>query len=170
MTVFGERVWKELNGEPCLDLDQVAPRKKQICPSRSFGTTIFEYSDMEEAVSTFAGMCALKLRRQHSCAFSLMVFVGCMNDVRPGTHTYLNSVVKLMVPSNNTMEIVRHVLLALKAIYRKGMRYKKAGVIVMDLVLDAAIQQNLFYTEDREKLSMLMDVIDELNNGLVKRG
>lgn len=168
MTVFGERVWKELNGEPCLDLDQVAPRKKQICTSRSFGTTIFEYSDMEEAVSTFAGMCALKLRRQHSCAFTLMVFVGCMNDARPDTHTYLNSVVKLMVPSNNTMEIVRHALLALKAIYRKGVRYKKAGVIVMDLVPDAAIQQNLFYTEDREKLSMLMDVIDELNNGLVK--
>ena len=38
----------------------------------------------------------------------------------------------------------------------------------MDLVPDAAIQQNLFYTEDREKLSMLMDVIDDLNNGLVK--
>ncbi|MFT0577694.1 Y-family DNA polymerase [Bacteroides thetaiotaomicron] len=168
MTVFGERVWKELNGEPCLDLDQVAPRKKQICTSRSFGTTIFEYSDMEEAVSTFAGMCALKLRRQHSCAFTLMVFVGCMNDARPGTHIYLNSVVKLMVPSNNTMEIVRHALLALKAIYRKGVGYKKAGVIVMDLVPDAAIQQNLFYTEDREKLSMLMNVIDELNNGLVK--
>ena len=144
MTVFGERVWKELNGEPCLDLDQVTPRKKQICTSRSFGTTIFEYSDMEEAVSTFAGMCALKLRRQHSCAFSLMVFVGCMNDARPGTHIYLNSVVKLMVPSNNTMEIVRHALLALKAIYRKGVGYKKAGVIVMDLVPDAAIQQNLF--------------------------
>ncbi len=62
MTVFGERVWKELNGYSCLDLDQVAIRKKQICTSRSFGITITDYSDMEEAVSTFAGMCAYKLR------------------------------------------------------------------------------------------------------------
>lgn len=29
MTVFGERVWKELNGYSCLDLDQVAIRKNR---------------------------------------------------------------------------------------------------------------------------------------------
>lgn len=168
MTVFGERVWKELNGEPCLDLDQVSPRKKQICTSRSFGTTIYDYSDMEEAVATFAGMCAFKLRKQHSCAFSLMVFVGCTEDSRSGSHNYLNSVVKLLVPSNITTDIVHHALIGLKNIYRKGVGYKKAGVIVMDLVPDDAIQQNLFYQEDREKLSRLMEVIDELNSGLIK--
>lgn len=168
MTVFGERVWKELNGEPCLELDHVSPRKKQICTSRSFGTTIYEYSDMEEAVATFAGMCAAKLRKQRSCAFSLLVFVGCTEDSRSGSHAYLNSVVKLMVPSNITTDIVRHALIALKNIYRKGVGYKKAGVIVMDLVPDDAIQQNLFYQENREKLSRLMEVIDELNCGLIK--
>lgn len=168
MTVFGERVWKELNGYSCLDLDQVAIRKKQICTSRSFGITITDYSDMEEAVSTFAGMCAYKLRKQHSCAFSLMVFVGCANNSRQGSHTYINSVVKLPVPSSNTTEIVRYALLALKNIYRRGVGYKKAGVIVMDLVSDDAIQQNLFYTEDSAKLSRLMEVIDELNKGQTK--
>lgn len=168
MTMFGERVWKELNGEPCLDLDQVTPRKKQICTSRSFGNTIYNYSDMEEAVATFAGMCAAKLRKQHSCAFSLMVFVGCAKDSRSGAYTYLNSVVKLLVPSNVTTDIVRHALIALKNIYRKGVGYKKAGVIVMELVPDDAIQQNLFYQQDQEKLSKLMEVLDKLNSGLMK--
>lgn len=168
MTVLGERVWKELNGVPCLDLDLVTPRKKQICTSRSFGSTIFEYSDMEETISTFAGMCASKLRKQHSCAFSLMVFVGCAYDSQQGAHTYLNSVIKLMVPSNNTTEIVRHALLALKRIYRTGVGYKKAGVIVMDLLPNTTIQQNLFYAEDWEKQSRLMTVIDELNNGQIR--
>lgn len=169
MTVFGERVWKELNGESCLDLDQVIPRKKQICTSRSFGTTIYGYSDMEEAVATFAEMCAVKLRKQHSCAFSLLVFVGCTEDSRSGFHAFFNSVVKLMVPSNITTDIVRHALIALKNIYRKGVGYKKAGVIVMDLVPDDAIQQNLFYKEDREKLSRLMEAIDELNSKGIKK-
>lgn len=169
MTVFGERVWKELNGESCLDLDQIIPRKKQICTSRSFGTTIYGYSDMEEAVATFAEMCAVKLRKQHSCAFSLLVFVGCTEDSRFGSHAFLNSVVKLMVPSNITTDIVRHALIALKNIYRKGVGYKKAGVIVMDLVPDDAIQQNLFYKEDREKLSRLMEAIDELNSKGIKK-
>lgn len=169
MTVFGERVWKELNGESCLDLDQVIPQKKQICTSRSFGTTIYGYSDMEEAVATFAEMCAVKLRKQHSCAFSLLVFVGCTEDSRSGSHAFLNSVVKLMVPSNITTDIVRHALIALKNIYRKGVGYKKAGVIVMDLVPDDAIQQNLFYKEDREKLSRLMEAIDELNSKGIKK-
>lgn len=169
MTVFGERVWKELNGESCLDLDQIIPRKKQICTSRSFGTTIYGYSDMEEAVATFAEMCAVKLRKQHSCAFSLLVFVGCTEDSRFGSHAFLNSVVKLMVPSNITTDIVRHALIALKNIYRKGVGYKKAGVIVMELVPDDAIQQNLFYKEDREKLSKLMEAIDELNSKGIKK-
>lgn len=123
---------------------------------------------MEEAISTFAGMCALKLRKQHSCAFSLMVFVGYAYDSQQGAHTYLNSVIKLMVPSNNTTEIVRHALLALKRIYRKGVGYKKAGVIVMDLLPDTAIQQNLFYAEDWRKQSKLMTVIDELNSGQIR--
>lgn len=168
MTVFGERVWKELNGESCLELEQVISRKKQICTSRSFGNTIYNYSDMEEAVATFAGMCAAKLRKQHSCAFSLLVFVGCTEDSRSGSHTYLNSVVKLQVPSNVTTDIVRCALIGLKNIYRRGVGYKKAGVIVMDLVPDDAIQQNLFYQQDREKLSKLMEVIDKLNSGLIK--
>lgn len=169
MTVFGERVWKELNGEPCLDLDLVAPRKKQICTSRSFGSTIFEYSDMEEAVSTFAGMCASKLRKQHSCAFSLMLFVAHANSSFDGKrHSYVNSIAKLPVPSNSTGEIVRHALIALRNIYRKGVGYKKAGVIVMDVIPDNAIQQNLFFAEDHKKLSQLMEVIDSLNSGLPK--
>jgi len=37
MTVQGERLWCELNGEPAVDIDDLDVPKKSICTSRSFG-------------------------------------------------------------------------------------------------------------------------------------
>lgn len=166
MTVFGERVWRELNGEACLNLNLVVAPKKQICTSRSFGNAITEYSDFEEAVTTFASMCSKKLRNQHSCAFSLMTFVSYTENYRDNMpREYANSVVKLPVSTNSTLEIVEYALLALRHIYQKGRWYKNAGVMLMDISSDEAIQQNLFDNTDREKHAKLMAVIDDLNSG-----
>lgn len=165
MTVVGERTWKELNNESCIDLEQIEPAKKQICTSRSFGETLSELDDLKEAVATFASLSAAKLRKQHSCARSLMVFIHTNNFREDLPQSFENRVMKLPVSTNSTMEIVNYALLALKGIYRKGYRYKKAGVILMDITSDNAIQQNMFDTIDREKHTKLMEVVDRLNNG-----
>lgn len=165
MTVVGERTWKELNNESCIDLEQIEPAKKQICTSRSFGETLTDVEDLKEAVATFASLCAGKLRKQHSCARSLMVFIHTNNFREDLPQSFENRVVKLPVSTNSTMEIVNYALLALKGIYHKGYRYKKAGVILMDITPDNAVQQNIFDTVDREKHTKLMEVIDRLNNG-----
>ena len=53
MTIVGERTWLELNGEPCIELEQVAPDKKQILTSRSFGAMVTEYVPLSESVDSF---------------------------------------------------------------------------------------------------------------------
>lgn len=131
MTVVGERIWKELNGESCIDLELVTPAKKQICTSRAFGQTITEIDELEEVVSSFAGICAGKLRKQHSCARSLMVFIHTNNFREDLPQYFQNCVIKLPVPTSDTSEIVHYALVALRNIYRKGYWYKKAGVIIM---------------------------------------
>lgn len=165
MTVVGERTWKELNGEPCIDLELVTPDKKQICTSRAFGEAISEIEGLEEAVSSYASICAGKLRKQRSCAQALMVFIHTNNFREDLPQYFQNCVVKLPVPTNNTPEIVHYALIALRNIYRKGYFFKKAGVIIIDIVPDSAIQQNLFDNVDRERQKKLMKVVDRLNSG-----
>lgn len=165
MTVVGERTWKELNGEPCIDMEQIAPAKKQICTSRAFGQTIADIEGLKEAVSSFASICAGKLRKQKSCAQSLMVFIHTNNFREDLPQYFKNCVIKLPVPTNRTPEIVHYAIAALLNIYRKGYYFKKAGVILMDIVPDNAIQQNIFDVVDREKHKKLMEVVDRLNNG-----
>lgn len=165
MTVVGERTWKELNGEPCIDLELVTPDKKQICTSRAFSEAISEIEGVEEAVSSYASICAGKLRKQRSCAQALMVFIHTNNFREDLPQYFQNCVVKLPVPTNNTPEIVHYALIALRNIYRKGYFFKKAGVIIIDIVPDSAIQQNMFDNVDRERLKKLMKVVDRLNSG-----
>lgn len=165
MTVVGERTWKELNGEPCIDLELVTPDKKQICTSRAFGEAISEIEGLEEAVSSYASICAGKLRKQRSCAQALMVFIHTNNFREYLPQYFQNCVVKLPLPTNNTPEIVHYALIALRNIYRKGYFFKKAGVIIIDIVPDSAIQQNMFDNVDRERQKKLMKVVDRLNSG-----
>ena len=169
MTVVGERMWKELNGESCIDMELAPAPKKQICTSRSFGHMVTDLAEMEEAVSTYASMCAEKLRAQKSCAASLMVFIHTNNFRSDLPQYYKNFVIKLPVPTNSTLELVKYALAALRLIFVKGYQFKKAGVIITEIVDDNAVQMNLFDNFDREKHAKLMKVMDRLNSGFDNR-
>ncbi len=168
MTVTGEQLWKELNGISCIDMEFAPPAKKTICTSRAFGQTIADLEGLKESVSTYAAICAEKLRKQKSCALSLMVFIHT-NNFREDLPQYLqNSVIEFPVATNSTIEIVKYALIALKRIYKKGYQFKKAGVTITEIIPDAAIQTNIFDNVDREKHARLMSVVDQLNDGFKK--
>lgn len=168
MTVTGEQLWKELNGISCIDMEFVPPAKKTICTSRAFGQTITDLEELKESVSTYAAICAEKLRKQKSCALSLMVFIHT-NNFREDQPQYLqNSVIEFPVATNSTIEIVKYALIALKRIYKKGYQFKKAGVTITEIIPDTAIQTNIFDNVDREKHARLMSVVDQLNDGFKK--
>lgn len=165
MTVVGERTWLELHGESCIDLERDVPAKKQICTSRAFGENATSLAELEEAVSTYAGMCAEKLREQKGLAIALMVFIHTNHFNERVPQYARNCVLNLSVPSNNTAEIVKYALTALRMIYKDGFSYKKAGVIITEIVPDNAVQLNLFDNEVREKHDKLSAVMDKLNSG-----
>lgn len=165
MTVTGERTWKELNGISCIDVDHMPVQKRSICTSRMFGVPLTRLDDMTEAVSTYASLCASKLRKQQSCAASLMVFVHT-SHAKDRSEYFANSAhISFPVPTNLTTEIVQYALIALKRAYKEGYSYKKAGVIITETIPDSAIQQNLFDSVDRNKHSRLMPIVDKLNAG-----
>jgi DNA polymerase V len=163
MTIVGLRVKKELEGISCLGLELIPPAKKVICTSRSFGKPQAELEPLQEAVATYAARCAAKLRKQRSCAGMLMVFIHTNGFKADEPQYEKNFVCRLPVATNSAMELIRYALFALKAIYKSGYRYKKAGVLVLDIVSEDQIQGSLFDYVDRHKQAIIMTTLDEIN-------
>lgn len=161
LTVVGERTWKELRGISCIDMESAPPPKKQICTSRSFGKMIEDFSTLSEAIATHASTCAVKLRRQKSYATSLMVFIHTNNFREDLPQYWKNTVIKLPVPTADTLEIVHHALTGLSHIFMEGYQYKKAGVIITEITDNA--QLGLFDSVDRAKRDKLMQAVDRIN-------
>ena len=162
MGVVGERTWLELKGTPCVEMDKTTT-KKSICTSRSFGERLTELSPISEAVSNFAASCAEKLRKQHSLASVIMVFIQTNPNATNLPQHCKQVVLQLPVPTNDTSELIRFALRGLKTIFAEGYQFKKAGVIVSELVPERPLQGDLFDTRNRDKFNKVMTVMDSLN-------
>ena len=158
------RTWQELNGEDVVPNEQLA-KKQSICTSRSFNGMISDIDSLKTHVSNYAARCAEKLRRQETVASTVGVFLHT-NAFRDDLPQYWNfREQQLLTPSNSTTTIVQAALSVLESIYRPGYRYKKAGVIVLDIRPDSPIQQDLFdiSTQQITKMRLLDQVVDRIN-------
>lgn len=164
MTVQGLRMVKELKGITCIDMEFVRERKKGMCTSRSFGNTVSEYSEMLEAVTTYAATLASKLRKEKAIASSLSVFIHTnpFNTTRP-QYSAIKSM-QLPVATNSTVEIIQHCCTLLKLIFKAGYKYNKAGILADGLISEDSYQMNLFDTQDRKGEKKLLELYDSLNH------
>ncbi|BBL31188.1 translesion error-prone DNA polymerase V subunit UmuC [Pantoea ananatis] len=159
-----ERTVRELRGEPCLELEEFAPTKQQIVCSRSFGSRINEYMDMRQAVCAFAERAAEKLRKERQYCKQIAVFVRTSPHAE-GEVFYGNQANgKLLIPSNDTRDIIRVAMDALDQIWLDGHRYMKAGVMLGDFFSQGVSQLNLFDEyRPQPNSEALMRVVDGLN-------
>ena len=159
--IVGVRLMLELRGESCLPLEMVSNPKKGICVSRSFGRPVSTIEDLKQAVALFTSRAAEKLRRQHSLAAVTSVFFNTNRFVSEPQCTK-HGVFRLPVPSSAGNELIRHSLKAVDRMYCEGFRYKKAGVIIHEIVNHR--QGNLFYRPDVERDDRVSGVIDKINH------
>lgn len=160
----GVQTWLELNGQPCIDTSEVV-RNQSICTSRSFGTMVSDLTSLKAAVATFASSCANKLRGQHTGARAVTVFVYS-NRFREDLPQYGNTATHTFItPTSDTLEITQAALQLATQIYKPGIQYKKAGVIMGDIVDMTMLQMDMFDPiPNRMERAHLMKVIDELNH------
>ena len=157
------RMAMELRGVACLDLERHTPDRKSIMASRSFGRAITSLPEMEEAVASYTVRAAEKLRRQHLATAHVMAFIET-NRFKPGEPQYFASKpVHLKVATSDSGKLITAALTGLRAIWRNGYRYKKAGVLLLDLHPSSQVQESLFDKRDDARRTILMRTIDAIN-------
>jgi len=171
-SVTGERTWRELHGDSCIDMDMVeTDRKQQICTSRSFPTQKYKISELEEFVSSFTSIGVAKLRSQKSCVLSMIVHIST-NHFREDDPQYSNSIMmKFPEATSDTLVVTKEALRGLHEIFREGYGYKRAAVIMAEVVPEDMVQGNLFMQSFPHKnRKQLMSVMDKMNKGFVSNG
>ena len=168
-SVVLERTVRELQGSPCICLDDLPAAKQEIACTRSFGHPVTAFGDLREAVTEFASRAAEKLRRQGSHAAQLLVFIRT-SPFRVQDKQYSNSsVVPLRRPTDDTLTITQAALMGLKSIYLDGYRYAKAGVMLLELSPAGHMQGELDLgdpepCETQTGQARLMQALDAVNH------
>lgn len=159
--VEGVRTVYELRGIRCYPLEENPPAKKSLAVSRMFGRPIETIEELGEVVASYASRAGEKLREGKLAAGVLTVFITTSRFIQK---RYFNAAAyEFPVQTNDSMEIIRAALSVVEKIYRKGYAYKKAGILLYNIVDEKKVQGNLFDTADREKYKRLMRTIDAIN-------
>ena len=172
LTIMVARTVMELNGIPCLELEEIAPNKQQIICSRSFSRRLTEYRELSEALAEFCSRATEKLRRQQSVTGCITVFIRT-NPFNPQEPQYQPAAsVKLDAVTQDTRAIIATANRLLKGIFKTGYGYHKCGVQLSNIQPESSPGQmelfdfvdNSLPTENRQ----LMKVVDQINRRFPK--
>jgi DNA polymerase V len=168
MTVTGLRLWEELQGRSCIPLESVIPAKRNIATTRAFGKKTADVENLREAVSTYAVACAGKLRRQKSIARYVTVFIHTDPFSDKERYQSFSITATLSEASNSDLILVEAALKCLEQIFRPNLLYKKAGVIVTEIIPANQKQFHLF-DDENPKFQKLMEVMDAYHEKVGER-
>lgn len=163
-SVVLENTVKELRGIACLEIEDVLADRRQVLSSRSFGQLIQDKNSLSEALTEFTLRAVERLRKQKLLCKAIGVSIRTnrfnkAENYRPFTVVYLADY------SDDRLEILKAVQIGLDRIYQKGYRYKKAEVILLDIIPQHSHAVDLFHDTDemlaRKSLSMTFDHINE---------
>ena len=163
-SVVLERTVRELNGESCIELEEIPPTKKQIVCSRSFGAKVTQFELLREAVCEYATRATEKLRKEQQQAKVMTVFIRT-SPFKDNEPQYSNSTSgELLIPSCDTRDFIELANHLLKRIWKDGFRYAKAGVMLSDFYDPGMFQPGLFDdVSTRSNSQQLMSVLDTIN-------
>ncbi len=164
--VVGSRLLRELKGIPSKDMEDELVSKKMIATTRMFGSPVGDITSIKEAVATYTSRAAEKLRRQHSAARIVSVFVVSKEENhnvtfnRGVTHS---NYMTLPSATSFTNELIKPAVALVDTLFKEGTLYKKAGVMLSGIVPDNSIQGNLFLSSTKNCERKLMEMIDNVN-------
>ena len=158
-----ENTIRELNGIACIELDDGERPQQQIVSSRSFGQPIYAQQSLSAALSEFCLRAVQRLRQQKLLCKCIGVHLRYHRaEQQAASDPY--TVVYLADYSDDLLCIHQAVQAGLKRIFRSGYRYKKAGIILLDLIPQQHYCPDLFtdLTQGRQRLQ-LANTLDQIS-------
>lgn len=162
-SVVVDRTVRELQGVPCIDLDDAPSGRQEIAVTRSFGRPVQDLADLAQALTDFAGRAAAKLRRQGGRAGQVLVFVRTSPFRAQDSQYSRSTVVPLRRPTSDTALITQAALHGLQAIFRTRYNYAKAGVMLLELQDAGVEQEELDFGDEVRDRSCLMEALGRVN-------
>ncbi|MBB4867138.1 DNA polymerase V [Pseudomonas nitritireducens] len=161
-SVVLERTVRELQGEPCIEIQENEPDKQVICTSRMFGERITELGPMREALASYMHRATEKMRRQNS--MTGMIRVGIRTSFFGDGPKYSQAVnLQPPYPTDDVRLLTKMAVDALPAIWRDGYRYSKAEIMLMDLRKRGQFTGDLFTPAQPAGADRLMGILDKVN-------
>ncbi|WP_019961742.1 Y-family DNA polymerase [Woodsholea maritima] len=161
MGVVGERLLRELNGQPCLAISDLAPRQN-ILSSRSFGKLTSKKEDLAEAMACYSVRACEKLRRQNSLALGVYAFISTPRHGPQPFHEGLSYT--LPAPTQDSAQIIKITHKLLDRIFQPGLKYQKCGVMLLNLVQVGEEQLSLLAPAPDPRQARLMATLDHINH------
>ena len=161
MSVVESRLQRDLLGIPTLDLE-VQKSKKSIATTRTFEKPLKKLDKIKERISTFAFVSGEKLRRQNSHCHMIIVILRSNYFREDLKQHYATKVISLPYPTNSSLVLSNYAIKAIEEVFKSGIAYKKAGIILTGLVPSNNYQLNIFDWENSNH-QPLMKAIDKIN-------
>ena len=119
-------------------------------------------------MATFAGKCAVKLRKENSLASLLTVFIATSPFDDSCERYWGTRTASLPCPTNDSIAILKAAQTMLDGIFLAGKSYKKAGVLVSGIVPKETSSTTLsLFAEEApaapERDGRIMQVMDAIN-------
>lgn len=168
--VNGEKSWRELNGEPCIELSHLGRDiQDSISETRTFPHDECDYDYVRSRIVIYASDCAKRLRVMHAGCKAVTVLLRTNRFHNERVYYAPQATVTLPLPVSDTTIIVEAALQALEKIFTPRYSYKRAGVVLSDISASECYTPSLFADTDAEEditrraRPKLMKAIDNIN-------
>lgn len=164
-SIVMQRTVMELQGVSCIELEQIAPTKKQIISSRSFGARVTDIVSLSEAMSDYLQNAVKRLREDNSLCGCVIAFAQS-NPFDKNKPFYNKSIsIGFAEPTDCAAVMNRTVMKRMNELFQEGIEFKKCGVIltaiepkstyIYDLLSDSTqIEKNERLQEALEKVKV----------------
>ncbi|MCJ2180143.1 Y-family DNA polymerase [Novosphingobium sp. 2580] len=163
-TVVLERLVAELNGVQADAVEVIAPPRRGMAVTRSFGRPITDREDLMGAIAQFAMRAGEKLRSHRLVAGRVTVFFHT-NRFKPERPQFAaNRSSGLHPMTADSLELINAARALVEHCYRDGYAYTKAGIMLEQLVAEDDRPPTLFEDAgDRARRRRLMEAVDSIN-------
>lgn len=162
LSITGFRTIQELNGVPAIDKTERGAHQN-IMVSRSFSAPVFYLDEIIASLTEFTQEAVKRLREDKLKCYTVTVFL-MTNPYSEGEQYYNSASARLNRASSFMPDILGAAIGLVRQIYRRGYKYRKVLVSLLELEKDETPQYELFYdTGEDERKKQLMSSFDRIN-------